>query len=345
MNRKNFLQTTGLALVGAALPIRMEAHSVKPKRIKPPRLKKGDTIALVAPAGEVKDQQIQDSFKNLEALGFICKEGKHIREKYGYLAGEDKKRAEDLTEQFLDKNVAGIMAIRGGYGCSRMLDYIDYSIPTKNPKVFVGYSDITALHYALYTQSGLVSFHGPVSTSTFNEYSVKNFINTVMEPTQTLKIVRATEEKTGSEYILRRLIAGKAQGILMGGNLSVAVSLVGTKYMSDPTNALYYFEEVGEEPYRVDRMLQQFILSGALDGVKAILHGVYLECAPEKMSTITNSFSLKEVLQEKANQLSVPSLYGFSFGHITNKITLPFGIEAELDVESETLTLLETAVL
>lgn len=346
MNRKRFLQTTGLALAGAVLPISLEGHSIKPKRVKPPRLKKGDTIALVAPAGEVKDEQIQDSFKNLEALGFVCKEGKHIREKYGYLAGEDKKRAEDLTEQFLDRNVAGIMAIRGGYGCSRMLDYIDYSIPAKNPKVFMGYSDLTALHYALYTQSGLVSFHGPVSTSTFNDYSVQNFINTVMEPTKTLKLECAVEEETGNEYIIKHLKFGKARGILMGGNLSVAVSLIGTRYISDATNALYYFEEIGEEPYRIDRMLQQFIMSGALNGVRGVLHGVYRDCdSNEKKSGIGNSFSLNEVLQEKANLLNVPSLYGFSFGHIKNKITLPFGVEAELKVESATLTLLESAVL
>ncbi|MCB0750647.1 MAG: LD-carboxypeptidase, partial [Ignavibacteriae bacterium] len=153
------------------------------QKIKPKRLKQGDTIGLVSPASYVTDAQLLESKTNLENLGFRVKYNERIKDKYGYLAGSDSARAEDLNSMFADKNIDAIMAVRGGYGCARMLDFIDYNLIKKNPKIIIGYSDITSLLYAIYSKTGLVCFHGPVGTSTFNDYSISNTKNILMDAT------------------------------------------------------------------------------------------------------------------------------------------------------------------
>ncbi|PIX93036.1 MAG: LD-carboxypeptidase, partial [Ignavibacteria bacterium CG_4_10_14_3_um_filter_37_18] len=202
------------------------------------------------------------------------------------------------------------------------------------------------LLYGIYSQTGLIGFHGPVATSTFNEFSVNNFKNVLMKPQLKMSLHSASEDAAKNEYKPYVIRSGKAKGKLIGGNLSIVASLIGTKYDIEPKGKIIFLEEVGEEPYRVDRMLTQMIQAGKFKNASGIALGVFTKCESKPdQSGIANSFSLSEVLLDRLFQLKIPVLYGLSFGHIVNKFTLPFGINAELDVDNQELMLLEEAVV
>ena len=345
MKRRNFINTITTAAAIAALP-NFSFPSEKSKTIKPKKLKSGDTIGLVSPGGFITEQQLEESKTNMTALGFSVVVAKNILNRFGYFAGTDKDRAEDLHEMFGNKKVDGIVCVRGGYGCARVLDFLDFNLIKRNPKILIGYSDITALLYGIYSQTGLIGFHGPVATSTFNEFSVNNFINVLMKPQLKMSLHSASEDAAKNEYKPYVIRSGKAKGKLIGGNLSIVASLIGTKYDIEPKGKIIFLEEVGEEPYRVDRMLTQMIQAGKFKNASGIALGVFTKCESKPdQSGIANSFSLSEVLLDRLFQLKIPVLYGLSFGHIVNKFTLPFGINAELDVDNQELMLLEEAVV
>ena len=352
MNRRKFIKnstllTGSISLVGinqiSAKESKVETQIAK---IKPNRLKIGDTIGLIAPAGYVSEKALQESIENIEKLGFKTYYTENVKSKYGYLAGEDEVRAKDLNHMFENDKVDGIFCIRGGYGVARILRQINYDAIKANPKVLVGYSDITALHYAIYSQTGLVTFHGPVATSTFNEFSINNFVKTVMNPEAKTVFTPADDSEKGSEYKTYVSREGKAKGELVGGNLSIAVTFLGTKYDVDYKNKILYLEEVDEKPYRVDRMLTHLYQAGKLEEVSGIALGVFSDCDSKVGSAQgERSLSLQEVLYDKLYDLGIPVIYGLSFGHVENKYTIPFGINAELDVQNQTLILTEPAVL
>ncbi len=309
------------------------------------RLKIGDTIGLVSPAGFITEKELSESITNIQSLGFKVKTGLNVLNRTGYLAGTDSQRAEDLNTMFADKDVKGIICTRGGYGASRLLDLLDYELIARNPKPLIGYSDITALHIALWEKCRLISFHGPVGISSFNNYSISNFTRTLVSP-DFLPFSNAIEENTSSAYIPFTIQSGIAKGRLMGGNLSIFVSLIGTKYEPDTTGAILFLEEVGEEPYRIDRMLTQLIQSGKIEKCSGIMLGVFSKCEPkEEKSGIGNSFTLSEVLYDRLYGFKIPTVYGMSFGHIVNKLTIPYGALAELNTEAKTISYLESPVL
>lgn len=345
MRRRNFLNTITAAVALAALP-NLSFASEKTKSIKPKKLKSGDTIGLISPGGFITEQQLEEAKTNIISLGFSVVAAKNILNRYGYLAGTDKERADDLHEMFGNKKIDGIVCVRGGYGCARVLDFLDFNLIKHNPKVLIGYSDITALLYGIFSQTGLTGFHGPVATSTFNEFSVNNFKNVLMNPQRQISLHSAIEDTAKSEYKPFVIRSGKAKGKLVGGNLSIVASLIGTKYDVNTKGKIIFLEEVGEEPYRVDRMLTQMIQAGKFKHASGVALGVFTKCEskPDE-SGIANSFSISEVLRERLSQLKIPVCYGLSFGHIVNKFTLPFGINAELDVDNQKLTLLEKAVV
>jgi muramoyltetrapeptide carboxypeptidase len=347
MKRKDFISTAVMAGIATAIPIKAGNASKQISTIKPPRLKRGDTLGLIAPAGFITEKELAESITNLEALGFKVKPGKYILNKHGYLGGTDEERAEDVNFMFADKNINGIVCARGGYGCIRMLDLLDYKMITKNPKVLIGYSDITSLLYGLYQKAGLVGFHGPVGISTYNEFSVRNFTSVLMNPEPEASFRNAEDEDLSKpEFISYTIRSGKATGKLVGGNLSIVASLIGTEYDVDTDGAIIFLEEIGEEPYRIDRMLTQMIQAGKFKKAKGVALGVFSKCESKPtQSGIANSFSLKEILLDRLFDLNIPVVYGMSFGHITNKITIPFGIKAELDVDTMTLKYLEPAVI
>jgi muramoyltetrapeptide carboxypeptidase len=352
MQRRNFLKTGALISAWPAISSFASTRSILPdsniKKIKPPRLKKGDTIGLITPGSFIDEGELQDSIENLEDMGFKTYHTDRILERYGYLAGTDKQRAEDINHMFENDEVDGIVCTRGGWGCNRILPTIDYDLIKKNPKVLVGYSDITSLLYGIYAQAGLVTFHGPVGISTFNDYSVGYMEKILMEDSKGLELLSSEEdkEKENKAYKIYTIAKGKAEGELIGGNLSIVASLLGTPYDVDYKDKILYLEDVGEEPYRIDRMLTELLLAGKLDEVNGIVLGVFVDCeVSTRNPSFSKSLTLKEVFIDRLAELGVPVIHGLSFGHISNKYTLPFGSNAELDTEKQTITMLESSVI
>lgn len=352
MNRRELLKSAAVLSAVSLVPFNNIIGKPFGKKdkitpIKPPRLKKGDLVGLAVPGSSINEEELQDSIKNLENLGFKVFYTDRILAKAGFLGGTDKQRADDLNEMFANKDVKAIFCARGGYGSNRLNELLNYDLIKKNPKIVCGYSDITALIYLLYSQTGLIAFHGPVATSTFNDFSVNHFINTLMEPKDTYTMHCSTDDnmndKAYQRYVLKH---GKVSGELAGGNLTIVNSFIGTPYDIDLDGKILFIEEVQEEPYRIDRMLTQLVQSGKLDKVKGIAMGVFKGCEEkEDDPSFKDSFSLREVITDRLSKLNVPIIYGLSFGHITNKFTLPVGIKTELDTEAQTLTFLEPAVL
>lgn len=344
MNRKKFLKNltlSSLAISSFSYADYLNTYRNADKIIKPARLKKGDRLGLIAPGEFITEEELKISVNNLKALGFKVAYTKNILSRNGYLAGTDEQRASDLNEMFSRNDIDGIVAARGGYGCTRILPLLDYNLIEKNPKVLLGYSDITALHMAIYSKTGLVSFHGPVGISTFNEYTISNLKNVLFYPFENLTLYNAENEENNDSKSFT-IISGKSSGRLVGGNLSLIVSLIGTPYDFDSSGKLIFIEEIGEQPYRIDRMLTQMIEAGKFEKASGIILGEFIDCEPKKEDL--NSFSLKEVLYKCLYNLNVPVIYGMSFGHIKNKLTLPIGINAELNSINQTITLLESAV-
>lgn len=348
MKRKSFINSLAILGASAAFHRGLQAADVQQNSplIKPSRLQPGDTVGIIAPAGIIAQKDVDESVTNLKNLGFTVKPGKNILQKNGYFAGTDKERADDVMAMFADDDVKGIVCIRGGYGIARIFPLLNFSFIRKHPKPLIGYSDITALHQALYVKAGLISYHGPVGTSTYNDFSVQNFKKTLMYPASETVFTKAESDGDKPESKLFTVRSGTCTGWLAGGNLSLLVSLIGTEYDVTYKGALLYIEEVGEEPYRIDRMLTQMEQAGKFDGVQGIALGIFKNCSPkEKESGITNSFSLQEVLLDRLYHLNIPVIYGLSFGHVENKLVLPYGCRAELNTSPATLTLLEPATV
>lgn len=352
MKRRDLLKTAALGTAFGMIPMNnlfsFTPKLSKLKTIKPKRLNKGDLIGLANPASYIDEKELNDAITKMEKLGFRTKYGEKIFSKYGYLGGTDQERATYLQSLFEDKEVKGIICIRGGYGTPRLSPILNYNVIKNNPKVLCGYSDITSLIYSIYSQTGLVAFHGPVATSTFNDFSVNYFINTLIEPQNNLVLRSANDENFEDSTYQRYVInEGVCEGILAGGNLSLVVSHIGTKYDIDLKNKILFLEEVNEEPYRIDRMLTQMINAGKFNGIAGIALGVFRDCEKKADNTAAfdSTLTLKEVLIDRLKPLNVPTIYGLSIGHIKNKFTIPVGIKAKLDTNEQTITLLEQAVI
>lgn len=345
MQRRSFIKLVSTVAALTAIP-KIYPNVSTQYIIKSARLKPGDTLGLIAPGSYISEDELKDSKENLEKLGYKVFYDDRILSKTGYLAGTDESRAEEVNSMFADKNVQGIICARGGYGCARILPMLDYNLIKSNPKVLIGYSDVTALLNGIYVETGLVTFHGPVGISSFNDFSVTYFNEVLVHPEKDLVLISAKGEDEKDNNGIKTIVSGKAVGELIGGNLSVLNSLIGTKYDFNGEGKIVFLEEIGEEPYRIDRMLTQLIQSGKFDKAAGIAMGVFKDCEPkEKDPSFSMSFSLMEVLFDRLSNLNIPVIYGMSFGHIKNKFTLPIGIKAELDTINQTLTLLENSVI
>lgn len=353
MDRRKFLFTSsltaGIALIPKLSSAKFITDSNKPPLpVKPLRLTKGDTIGLIAPGSGVGRTSFEKAINTIKKLGFTPHYTKNLRVNKSFLGGTDQQRVDDIHYMFSNTKVKGILCIRGGYGSNRLLPMIDYKIISANPKVFMGYSDITALLYGIYSQTGLVCFHGPVGISSFNKLATNIFTKEIIKGKNQIIIKRPAEwaEKLDPAYSLIKIKAGVAQGKLVGGNLSVLVALIGTPYDIDFSDKIVFLEEIGEKPYKIDRMLTQLVQSGKLSKAKGLALGVFKACdyTPEDESYDT-SLSLQEVLKDRLSDLQIPVIYGLPFGHIQDNATIPFGIKAELDVGKSRLTIIEPAVL
>jgi muramoyltetrapeptide carboxypeptidase len=352
MQRRNFFKTlfaatAVTALMPSAIAKPVSDSGVVTKTIKPKRLKAGDTIGLIAPASNVwQDEDIYFATDILKSLGFKVKHSKNLFKRYGYLAGQDKERADDVNTMFADKTIDGIFCIRGGYGTPRILPYLDYELIKKNPKALVGYSDITALLNAITARTGLITFHGPVAKQNFSDYTLTSFKKILFNPSVPVELAtpplfeikEGTAEKDNRLTVLHK---GKATGRLIGGNLSLMVKLVGSPFEPDYTGKILFLEDVEEAPYRVDGMLTHLWLAGRLDKLVGVVFGKCSDCkAPE-----APSLSVEQVLRDRLTSLKIPVLSGVMIGHIENLATIPVGALATLDTHTKRLILEEKAVL
>lgn len=312
--------------------------------VKPGRLKPGDTVALVAPSGATATRfEIMLVKECMEALGFKVKLGDHIFDRYGYLGGKDEDRAADLMAQFADPEVAGIVAVRGGWGCARLLPYLDFEVMRQNPKILIGYSDITALLLAVYARTGLVTFHGPIGLDPWNSFTTNYFRRVIMdaEPAALENPVDKGDSLIQRENRVQTITAGKATGRLLGGNLSIISTLLGSDYVPSWEGAILFVEDVNEEIYRVDRMMTHLKIAGVLSQIKGFIFGRCTECNPGEGY---GSLTLEQVLEDHVKPLGIPAWYGSMIGHIPLKFTIPLGITAEIDAEKGIIKLLEPAV-
>jgi muramoyltetrapeptide carboxypeptidase len=338
-----------LAGIGSAVALgssAWDATAKTPPPIKPRRLRIGDTVALVAPAGYLDDAGIERRVRNLESLGLRVKYAENLRAARGNFAGTIAQRVSDLHDAFVDRDVSAIWAARGGSGASQLLPHLNYRLIAAHPKILIGFSDITALHAAILQRANLVTFHGPTAGSTFTDYTSRHLVETIMVPGRGEPIEMADanrrESLANDEFTLRVLRPGVASGRLLGGNLSVFSALTGTPYQPSLSGALAFFEEINEEPYRLDRMFTQLRQGAGMDAAKAVMLGVFRRCSPKPGDA---SLSLAETVYEHFGTRPRPAVYGYSIGHIAHQMTLPVGTMARLDTAAQTLTRLESAVL
>ncbi len=317
------------------------------KRIKPRRLEPGQTVGVVAPGYCIdEDDQIHAALETVASLGFRVKAGEHLFARHGYFAGDDAGRAADLMTMFADPEVAGIICLRGGYGCSRLLPRLDFDLIRRNPKVLVGYSDVTALLNPIHARTGLVTFHGPIADQTFSAYTLAELRKVVIEGQAgvTLGAAPPFEAAPGKVERTNRVVTlapGRATGRLMGGNLTLLAHLAGTPFAPATRGAILFLEDVQERVYSIDRMLTQLWLAGQLQQAAGIVLGKFTEVPPARHA---HQFTLEQVLRDRFENLGVPVVRGLMIGHVADQTTLPIGCQVELDADAQTLTLLETAV-
>lgn len=336
LSRRDFLTRSALALsAGTVSSPPWSASLTNPvSMIKPAKLRKGDTIGVIAPAAAFfKDHQLDDFLVKLTELGFRHKVGKHVRDKYGYLAGKDQDRLSDIHQMFEDPEVDAIIAIRGGYGCARLIDQLDYELIKNHPKIICGYSDLTALLNAITVKTGLVTFHGPVGVSQWTDFTLKYFEKVLMRSSR----VNFNDFEGDDQPVT--ITSGKAEGVLFGGNLSVLSNIVGSDYLPDWRGKILFLEEVSEKVFRIDRMLVQLKLAGILDQISGFVFGKCDDCEPEEPE---KSLSLEQVFDDIIRPLGIPAFHGTMIGHIENKYTMPIGVKAEINADKCAIQLLDS---
>jgi muramoyltetrapeptide carboxypeptidase len=339
VDRRGWMAAMGALAATWGVP----AHAASP--VKPPRLRAGDTVGLIAPAGFVDDAFDLDMVREtIVAMGLKPKAAPHLGSRSGYLAGTDAERAADLNAVYADRQVRAVFAVRGGWGCARILPLLDFAAIRRTPKLLVGFSDITALHLAFAAKAGFTTIHGPNASASWGSYSWDAFRAVAFDgATPTLTNPVGHEDRLVQRVgRIRTFRPGVARGRLLGGNLTVLAALVGTPWLPDFTGAILFIEDVSEQPYRIDRMLTQLALAGILGKVKGVVFGQCTDCEPGGPGY--GGFTLSEVLQQHLEPLGIPAFQGGQFGHVANQYSLPLGIEAEMDAGAGTIRLLEPAV-
>ncbi|WP_336824094.1 LD-carboxypeptidase [Sporosarcina sp. USHLN248] len=302
-------------------------------KIRPERLRSGDMIGIVSPSSPPNQESLERSLTFLEGLGLKWKFGEHVKDQYGYLAGKDDERLDDLHAMFADPEVKGIICAGGGYGSARYTDKLDFDLIRDNPKIFWGFSDITFLHTAIGRYTNLITFHGPMLAScvgkeSFHPLSAKMF-EQLFEPM----------ELHYDEHIspLESLSGGVVTGEIVGGNLSLLANTIGTRYEVETKGKLLFIEDVGEEPYRVDGLLNQLRMADKLTDAAGIIIGDFSDAEPKKRK---ESLTLDEVFDHYVGRLGKPVVKGFKIGHCEPHFAIPLGAEARLNADERSLTLL-----
>jgi muramoyltetrapeptide carboxypeptidase len=341
MTRRNWL--------GAALAGGLPASHAQPQNIrKPKRLEQGDTVGLITPSAYVSDpDRIALAERTLKFFGLIPKFGRNVRKRFGYVGGSAEERVADLHDMFADPDVKAVFAIRGGFGAAHLLDQIDYGLIARNPKIFLGYSDITALHLAFHRKAGLVTFHGPVVLSRFSNYTQEHFRRALFE-TKPLGVLTnpPDNDPLRPAHTLRTVRPGRARGPLAGGNLTLISTTLGSPYEIETKGRILFLEDVDEQPYSIDRMLTHLKLAGKFDGVAGIVFGECADCRPRDFKpSFESNFSIGEIVDRILGNLNVPVLSGLTIGHTDDQLTLPLGVMATLDADKGQLILEEAATV
>ncbi|UFH64712.1 LD-carboxypeptidase [Clostridium cadaveris] len=296
------------------------------------KLKFGDTIGVICPASGDEKEKITSKIELLKSLGFNVKIGEHVYDKYGYLAGKDINRAFDINSAFQDPSIDAIMCYRGGYGTMRMLPYVNFNLLKSNPKIFIGYSDITTLLNHVYRKNNLITFHGPMANSELKDDTLKSLLDTLMNGDKPFSI------KNPDNTQLKSYGSKSVSGIIVGGNLSLICATIGTPYEINFKDKILFIEEISEEPYSIDRMLCQLTLSNKLQQCAGFILGQFKDCSNGK------ELSLECVLEHYIFSLNKPVIYNFMCGHNTPNLTLPIGAKATLDISGHVIEILEPIV-
>ena len=350
MHRRNFnkLLAIGPLSLGVINPISAGTENPKkPKRalIKPAALKPGDRVGLVTPAGPINPEKFQNAITNLESMGLMPVYTQSAFSRNGYLAGGDEERLADLHNMIADPVIKAIWCLRGGYGCTRIINKLDYNLFKKNPKIIIGYSDTTALLLAVYAISGLVGFHGAVAISDVFTPFTASQVQSVLFGNTSLPHEIPFQTQSADKFVTGHapygIHEGKCSGELTGGNLSLLVCLPNTSFAPSYAGKLVFIEDIGEKPYRIDRMLTFLLESTDLSKAAGIILGVFNDCDTlDKESSMT----LKQVLTDRLEPLKIPCFYGFTFGHVVDICTFPVGVMANMDTSKLSIHLLEHGV-
>ena len=336
----------GLGAVAALAAVPGGAALAKPLRLRrPPRLRTGDVVGLVEPAGIVADEfDLALVLEAVRAMGLVPKAAPNLLARHGYLAGTDEQRAADLNAMYADRDVRAVFAVRGGWGSARILPHLKWDMIRANPKLLVGFSDITALHLAFAAKAEFTTIHGPNGGSGWGTLSWDSFRTLAFEGgTPVYRPPEGSENRLVQRIgRIRTLRPGKASGPLIGGNLTVLAALVGTPYLPSFDGAILFLEDTDEAEYRIDRMLTQLSLAGLLRKVSGVVFGQCTDCRAAGHSM--GNFTLSQVLKHHLAPLGVPAFQGAQIGHIADQYSMPMGVRAEIDAEAGTIRILEPAV-
>lgn len=330
-----------------ALPFKVATGAAERPLIKPPRLKTGAVVGIISPASATFVQEELDIVIDaVRGLGLVPKLAPHARDRYGYLAGTDTERAADINQFFQDKQIAALLPIRGGWGCSRILPYLDYQIIHQNPKIIIGFSDITSLILGINARSQLVTFHGPNGLTSWRKPQTEYFRRVLFNG----ELVTFVNSKDGDDADrlmqvknrIQTITPGKARGKLIGGNLSVLSGIVGSPYLPNMAGAILFLEDTGENIYRLDRLMTHLKIAGVFDKLAGFIFGQCPGCTPD---ADYGSLTLEEVVWGHIQPLKIPAFYGAAIGHLENIVTLPIGLNVEIDATKGAIAMLEPAVI
>jgi muramoyltetrapeptide carboxypeptidase len=331
----------------AAAPLSGGAATAADVPRKPPRLRPGDTVGLVAPATFSDDLLHVEQVKSaIATMGLVAKVAPHVTARFGYLAGDDRMRAADINAMYADEAVRAVFAIQGGWGSARLLPFLDWDVIRRNPKLLVGFSDITALHLAFAARAGFPTIHAPNADNGWEEMSRESFRSLAFAGDTPLfrnPDAAALDPLAQERWRTTTIRPGTATGLLVGGNLSVLAALVGTPWLPPFEGKILFLEETGEAEYRIDRMLTQLGEAGILGKVAGIVFGQCTRCTSGAPGYI--GFTVPQLLQQHLAPLGVPAFHGANIGHVGNQFAIPEGVRAEIDAAAGTIRILEPAVV
>jgi muramoyltetrapeptide carboxypeptidase len=346
LNRRRFLTYGAATASTLALATTTSGIAAPRKYLKPARLKPGDGVGLISPASATfLREEVDIVVDAVRALGLVPYIAPNLRDRYGYLAGKDQDRAADVNKFFADPKISALMPIRGGWGSSRILPYLDYQIIRQNPKIMIGFSDITALLLGIYAQTGLITFHGPHGLTAWQSDQTEYF-RRVLFSGEKMTFENQRDSSDADRLMptknrIQTIKPGKAKGRLIGGNLSVLSGIVGSAYVPDLKGAILFLEDIGEDIYRIDRLMTHLKLAGVFQQLAGFIFGQCPQCSP---GANYGSLTLEEVIFDHIQPLSIPAWLGAEIGHLERMVTLPIGGEVEIDANLGKIQMLESAV-